>query len=88
MELHGIPPSPVPALLKHYCTLQETLNHILFCSEVLCLKRILPKSDEDPLKQIGRYLKLAQDEGIIMKPSVNLRIDVYPDVDLTDLFGY
>ncbi|KAL7461621.1 hypothetical protein ACHAXS_002039 [Conticribra weissflogii] len=42
--------------------------------EFLCLKRILPKSDEDPLKQIGRYLKLTQDKGIIMKPSINLRM--------------
>ncbi len=43
---------------------------------------------EVALKRIGRYLKLTQDKGLIMKPTKSLNIDAYPDADFAGLYGY
>ncbi len=52
----------------------------MFCSK---------KSQEEALKQIGRYLKATCDHGLIIKPSSGvLKIDTYPDANFAGMYGY
>ena len=44
---------------------------------------------EEALKQIGRYLKLTRDCGLISNPNRELlNIDGYPDADFTGMYGH
>ncbi|KAL7469876.1 hypothetical protein ACHAXS_010138, partial [Conticribra weissflogii] len=40
------------------------------------------------LKQIGRYLKLTRDRGLILRPTNALNVDAYPDADFAGLNRY
>ena len=44
---------------------------------------------EEALKQIGWYLKLTQDRGLILNPNRELfNIDIYPDADLSRIYRH
>jgi hypothetical protein len=43
---------------------------------------------EKALKRIDRYLKAARDEGLILNPSGELRVDANPDADFAGLYGH
>ncbi len=45
-------------------------------------------SHEKALKRIGRYLKAAQDKGLILNPCAELEVDAFPDDDFSGLYGY
>ena len=44
---------------------------------------------EEALKQIGRYLKLTRDHGLILNPNRELfKIDSYPDAYFSSMYGH
>jgi len=45
------------------------------------------RSHEVALKRIARYLKGTAERGMIIKPSQNLRLDLYADADFAGLWG-
>ena len=45
-------------------------------------------SHEVALKRIGRYLIGTRDKGLIIKPSNEMKIDMYVDADFAGLWGY
>jgi hypothetical protein len=45
-------------------------------------------SHEKALKRIGRYLKATRDQGLVLRPSGQLKVDAYPDADFAGLYGY
>ena len=44
-------------------------------------------SYELSLKRIGRYLKFKDSRGLIFSPSYNLKIDYYPCINFTGMYG-
>jgi hypothetical protein len=47
------------------------------------------KTQEEALKQTGRYLKATRNRGLIIKPSSGmLKIDAYPDANFAGMYGY
>ena len=46
------------------------------------------RSHELALIRIGRYLKGTPGDGLILKPSEDLRLDCYPDADFAGLWGH
>ena len=55
------------------------------CARYMFSARLL---HEKALKRIGRYLKATRDRGLMMTPSVTLKVDVFPDADFAGLYGY
>jgi hypothetical protein len=52
---------------------------------MFCPKR----SHEIALKRLARYLKVTQDQGLVMDPiSEMLKIDAYPDADFAGIYGH
>ena len=46
-------------------------------------------SQETAIKQIGRYLKATQDQGLILNPNPDIfNLDCYPDADFTGMYGH
>jgi hypothetical protein len=41
----------------------------------------------EAVKRIGRYLRGSADRGVILKPSTNLNLDLYPDADFAGIWG-
>ncbi len=46
------------------------------------------QSHEDALKRIGQYLKGTLENGLILNPSDDLKIDCYPDTDFAGLWNH
>jgi hypothetical protein len=46
------------------------------------------KSHEEALKHIGRYLLGTRNRGLIIRPSTNLKVDLYVDASFAGMWGY
>jgi hypothetical protein len=51
-----------------------------------CYTHAPKQSHKDALKQIGRYLKGTLNNGLVLTPSDNFKIDCYPDADFAGLW--
>jgi len=61
---------------------------IAFATHQCARYTFAPKqSHEDALKRIGRYLKGTLENGLILNPSDELKIDCYPDADFAGLWN-
>jgi hypothetical protein len=63
--------------------------NIAFATHQCARYTFAPKqSHEDALKRIGRYLKGALENGLILNPSDDLKIDCYPDADFAGIWNH
>ena len=52
-------------------------------------KKIPNHLHEEDLKRIGWYLKLTRDSGLILNTNRDIfKIDIYPDADLSGMYGH